>query len=341
MRAIRVNDFTSPQRYALEDIDIPTPAPDEVLVDVALAAVNFADALVASGRYQVRPLLPFTPGAEGVGIIAAAGSAVAGYRAGDRVSVLGFIGDSRIGQRLVGTFAEKLVVPVENLTPIPDGVSLEQAVLFRGNAETSLYGLQRAELQRGETLLVLGAGGGAGFAAVQLGKWMGAKVIASASSAERRRIALEGGADFALDSRAPDWRARVAELTHGRGPDVVYDPVGGEATEQAFRSLAWKGRLVVIGFAAGPIPKIAANLALLKGASMVGANLLRASELEPELIATNRTLLFSLLKEGVLSVPPVWRRFPLADVPEALRLVEAGVKTGRIVIDVNPDLAGR
>jgi NADPH2:quinone reductase len=319
MKAMVVRSWSDPPEMSLQDVAEPIAGPGELLVAVDTAAVNFGDTLIASGQYQVRPHLPFVPGSECSGVIAAVGEGVETWTVGDHVAACGFLGNARVDRRILGAFAERIVILAENAVRVPDHVPLDQAALFRSNAETSLYGLQRAELNAGETLLVLGAGGGTGHAAVQLGKRMGARVFASASSAEKREIALAAGADLAIDSRDPEWRTKVAELTAGRGVDVVYDPVGGDATERAFRSLAWGGRLAVIGFAAGKIPSIPANLALLKGASMIGANLLE---------------LMALFAAGELTVPPIARRFPLSEAREALGLMRSGEVAGRIVIDV-------
>lgn len=334
MKAVLVREWSDPQTFPLEDVEIPLPGPGELLVAVDTAAVNFGDSLIATGRYQVRPRLPFVPGSECSGIIEAVGQGVRDFAPGDHVAACGFIGDARKDARILGAFAERIVIPAANAVRVPLHIALDRAALFRSNSETSLYGLQRGGLKAGETLLVLGASGGTGFAAVQLGKWMGARVIASASSEAKRALALVGGADVAIDSRDPEWRARVKELTGGRGIDVVYDPVGGDATEQAFRALAWGGRLVVIGFAAGSIPAIPANLALLKGASMVGANLLEAQRLEPERAAANSAELMALFAAGKLTVPPIARRYSLAEVGQALDAVASGKIAGRIVVDV-------
>jgi NADPH2:quinone reductase len=334
MKAALVREWSNPQCFELAEVESPPPGPGELLVAVHTAGVNFGDTLIATGRYQIRPQLPFIPGTECSGVVEAVGDGVTDFAPGDHIAICGFIGDARKDGRIVGSFAERTVVPTANAVRVPPGIPLDQAALFRSNMETSLHGLKRGALKEGETLLVLGAGGGTGLAAVQLGKWLGARVIASASSEEKRSLALEAGADVAIDSRDAEWRNRVKQLTDGRGIDVVYDPVGGAATEQAFRSLAWGGRLVVIGFAAGAIPTIPANLALLKGASLVGANLLEAQRFEPETVMADRTELMELFAAGKLKVPPIARRYPLGQVGEALQAVAGGEVAGRIVIDV-------
>jgi NADPH2:quinone reductase len=334
MKAVVVREWSDPQRFTLEERDVPLPGAGELLVAIHTAAINFGDTLIATGRYQVKPSLPFTPGTECSGIVLTVGQGVDGFDPGDPVAACGFIGDARKHARILGSFAEQIIVPVANALKAPAHIPLDQLALFRSNAETSLLGLQKGRLAAGETLLVLGAGGGTGLAAVQLGKIMGARVIASASSDEKRGLALAAGADVAIDSQATDWRDQVRDLTDRRGIDVVYDPVGGEATERAFRALAWDGRLVVIGFAAGPIPAIPANLALLKGASMVGVNLLEALRFEPERVASNRSWLMTQFGEGRLTVPPIARRYALSDAAEALRAVSSGEIAGCVVVDV-------
>lgn len=334
MKAVMVREWTGPENFRVEDVPDPVPGPGEVLIAIDTAGVVFGDTLTSTGRYQVRPILPFIPGAECTGVVEQVGDGVTEYRPGDRVAALGFIGDSRAKRHLLGSFAEKVAAPLHNLVPVPDNISLEQAAIFRSNAETGYYALQRGNLQVGETLLVLGAGGGTGFAAVELGKLLGARVIGSASSAEKRDIALRAGADAVVDSGDPEWRKRIEELTDGRGVDVVYDPVGDTQTERAFRTLAYGGRLLVVGFAAGSIPKLPTNLALMKGASLVGANLLRGSEVEVEKVAANARQLMQWFGEGKLRVPPVTRRYVLADAGKALAEVAAGKTAGRIVLSI-------
>jgi len=334
MKAVVVRAWSDPQTFPVEDIPAPVPGPGELLIAVHTAAINFGDTLIATGRYQIRPNLPFTPGTECSGIVEAVGEGVEGFAPGDHVAARGFLGDARTEARIVGALAERIAVPAASVLRAPTSIPLDRLALFRSNSETALHGLKRGQLRAGETLLVLGASGGTGFAAVELGKWMGAHVIASASTEEKRAIALAAGADAAIDSGDPDWRAALRDVTEGRGPDVVYDPVGGDATEPAFRSLAWGGRLVVIGFAAGRIPAIPANLALLKGASMVGANLLEAQRHEPEETAADSAQLMALFEAGTLTVPPIALRFPLDRAGEAFAAVASGTIAGRVVVDV-------
>lgn len=335
MRATVIRRWGDPREtFELEEVADPAPGPGEVLIAVHTLGCVFGDALISTGKYQVQPTFPFTPGAECSGTIASVGKGVTGFKAGDRVAAVGFVGKSRETRRILGGCCEKLVAPLRNVVKIPDGVGLEEAALFRSNAETSYLGLQEGRLKEGETLLVLGAGGGTGFAAVELGKAMGAFVIASASSQEKRDIALKAGADVAIDTRAADWRAQVEAVVGEKGVDVVYDPVGGNMSELAFRTLGYGGRFVVIGFAAGTIPKLPLNLPLMKASSVVGANLLRAWEAEPERIRRNAIYLMDLLGQGKLSTPPVARRYSLERAGEAYADVLSGETAGRIVVSI-------
>lgn len=339
MRAVVVRAWSDPQTYVVDTIPTPPARPGEVVFAVDTAAINFGDTLIASGRYQVRPDPPFVPGTEGSGVVVAVGDGASGFAVGDRVACCGFVGNARADRRIAGVFAEYAAVRPANLVRLPGGVGLEPVALFRSNMETSAFGLYKGRLKAGETLLVLGASGGTGFAAVQLGKLAGARVIASASTHAKRAIALSAGADAAIDSNDPEWRARVNELTGGRGLDMVYDPVGGAATERAFRSLGWDGRLIVIGFAAGSIPAIPANLALMKGVSLVGANLLQGQHYEPEHCFAESRRLMALFGEGKLSVPPIAKRYALDQAADALADVARGQTAGRVVLKI-ADLEG-
>lgn len=335
MKAIVIREWGDPQQFPMEEVDEPRPGPGEVLVAVHSVGIVFGDTLLATGRYQVRPLLPFTPGAECSGLVEAVGEGVTDYKPGDRVAALGFIGKSRDERQILGACREKVVVPLRNLAIVPDGVDLEQAALFRSNMETSYLGLQEGRLRAGETLLVLGAGGGTGTAAVALGKALDARVIGSASSEAKRQLAREFGADFLVDSKASDWREQIDAIAGPKGVDVVYDPVGGDQSERAFRTLGYGGRYVVIGFAAGEIARLPLNLPLMKASSVIGANLLRAWEHEPERIAENAAFLMRQLASGRLVPPPVARRYSLAETGDAIRDVAAGETAGRIVISVS------
>ncbi len=338
MRAVRVESFGG---LALPLRDVAAPGrlgPDEILIDVHTAPINFADVLVACGKYQFRPQLPFTPCGECSGVVAAVGEGVSRFRPGDRVAVLGPRRTLSDTMHVIGTLSEQTVADVDNLMPVPESLTLEQAALFRSNYETAAYALHLAGLEAGETLLVLGAGGGTGFAAITIAKALGARVIGSASREDRRELASRAGADFVIDTQAEDWRQQVNEITAGHGVDCVYDPVGGAATEKAFRALRFQGRHLVIGFASGTIPSLPVNLALMKGASLIGANLLRGLREEPEVAAQTRASAWELLAAGKLTLPPVARRYGLEQASAAMAAVAGAECAGRVVVSVNPAL---
>ncbi len=326
-----VNEF-SDRPLELERLPIPTPGAGEILVKVDTAGIVFGETLIAKGLYQVRPKRPFVAGSEYSGTVIDTGRGVSQRTRGDKVAVSGFIGDPREDRRIVGSLAQYRSVPVENAVTVPDHIPMESAALFRSSFETARYALYLAKLQIGETMLVMGASGGAGYAAVQLGKIMGATVIASCSGEAKRRIAVAGGADEAVDSTSPNWREEIDRLTGGEGLDVVFDPVGGDQTERAFRSVGRGGRYMVIGFASGPIPQIPANLPLLKEARLMGANLLLGQKHEWDEIVRQRNELMRWFGEGRLTVPPVAQRFPLEEAQQAYDLVASGKTAGRVVV---------
>lgn len=335
MRSVIVADWSEPVKFHMVDRPSRVPGPGEVRVRVQVAAVNYADALVALGRYQVRPQTPFTPGGECSGVVEMVGDGVEGFRPGDRVFATGFIGDSRENGRIIGAYAEEVTVPIANLAHIPSGMTMMSAALFRSNYETSFYALQEGRLAGGETLLVLGAGGATGSAAVEIGRALGARVIGSASSDGRRRIARDAGADIVIDSRSDDWRRVLQDSAGDRGIDVVFDPIGGVLTEPAFRSLRWGGRLLVIGFAAGQIPSLPLNLPLVKGTSIIGINATRMAENEPERASSNFSRLIELYEQGQLKLPPVGREYALEEVSQAVEMVLGNRMDGRVLIRVD------
>ena len=260
MRAVICAELGPVDDLVLGELPDPEPGPGEIVIDVQVAALNFPDTLIIEGKYQFRPDPPFSPGGEAAGIIAAVGDGVEWE-----------VGTPVVAVHTAGAFAEKWLVPAALALPMPSGLSFEQAAGFTMTYGTSYYALkQRAGLQASEILLVLGAAGGVGSAAVELGKAMGATVIAAASSPEKAAFATSLGADHIIDYSVVDLRQAIKDITGGRGVDVVYDPVGGSLSEPALRSIAWDGRFLVIGFAAGDIPSIPLNLPLLKGASIVG-----------------------------------------------------------------------
>lgn len=324
MKAVVARTLGSPETFALEDVDPPAPGPGELRIDVYVAGVSYVTALVAAGRYQVKPPLPFTPGGEFAGVVAATGPGVTGFAPGDRV----------IGSGFGGGFAEAAIIPAAAALRLPAGMSFETAAVFRVAYGTAYHALvQRAALRPGETLLVLGAAGSVGEAAIQVGKALGARVIGSGSTYEKRRAAAAAGADDMLDSHALDWRDQVKRLTGNRGVDVIFDPVGGAITERAFRSLGWGGRHLVVGFAAGSIPALPANLALLKGAALVGVDYRQFRELEPEREAANLAALFELHASGKLS-PTIGRIYPFNEFAAALRAASENGPPGRILLRV-------
>ena len=323
-RALLARDYGPPESLTLEQVETPEPGRGQVRVSVRAAGVSFVDVLIASGRYQLKPPLPFTPGSEFAGEVQAVGEGVVDLQPGDRVC----------GGLLHGAFAEQVVAPARALTRIPDAMPFPEAAVFRVSHATALYALvQRGRLASGETVLVLGAAGAVGLAAVQVAKALGATVIASASSDVRRNLALASGADHAIDSSAADWRDQVKGLTDGRGVDVVVDPVGRAATELAFRALAWGGRHLVIGFAGGEIARLPTNLPLLKGADLVGVDIRQFGEREPDAAAANLRRLFELYAQRHLK-PSIAKRLPLEDAVSAMRMVEANAVAGRVVLEM-------
>lgn len=293
MRAIVCRELGPPEVHALDELPDPVAGPDQVLIEVHYAGVNFPDLLIMAGQYQVRPELPFTPGAEGAGIVRAVGSDVESVHVGSRVMFAS----------VVGAFSDTVAVPVDQVTVLPEGIELATGSVVALAYGTSYHALkQRARLRRGESMLVLGAAGGVGIAAVGLGAAMGAKVIAAASTPEKRAFALANGADTAFDYTDGDLRAMLKSVAPN-GVDVVYDPVGGAFSEAAFRSLAWDGRHLVVGFTAGDIPALPLNLPLLKGASLVGVFWGAWVARFPEESQRNYQEMFDMIERGELTIP--------------------------------------
>jgi NADPH2:quinone reductase len=300
----------------------PEPVAGSVLVQVEAAAVNFADVLMVKGQYQVRPEPPFAPGYELAGTVLAVNDAD-GIAVGDRIA----------GFAYHGATAEKAVIEVGNAAVLPDTVDSNVASVLPGGYGTSYHALvDRAQIQPGETLLVLGASGGVGMAAVQLGKVLGANVIAAVSSGEKAKAALAAGAGYVIRYDQTPIRDAIDQATDGGGVDVVYDPVGGELTEQALRSTRWNGRLLVIGFAAGDIPSIPLNLPLLKGNSIVGVFWGRFTQEEPEKHRANFDRIITWAASGEIQ-PLIQKRFPLDEAAEALRWVADRKAIGRVIVN--------
>lgn len=322
MRAVLVKGFDRPDQLVLEDVPPRYPGPGEVLVTVKACGVNFLDGLTVKGNYQVKPSLPFTPGAEVSGVISEVGAGVTGYPVGMGVIVVtGF-----------GGWAEQVLAPVSRVFPLPERMDFAAAAAFPIVYATSYHALKdRARLVAGETLLVLGAAGGVGLTALELGKIMGARVIACASTEEKLALCREYGADALINYTAADWRDRVKELTGGAGVDVVYDPVGGPYAEPALRSLGSNGRYLVIGFASGAIPTIALNLVLLKVTSIVGVFWGAFASSRPQDNAANMATLLGWYRAGRLR-PHISATFALERYREALDEVMSRRAKGKVVM---------
>jgi NADPH2:quinone reductase len=296
--------------------------PGHVRIAVDACGVNFPDTLIVQGKYQFRPPPPFSPGGEVAGRIVEIADDVRGLETGQRV----------IAVMIFGGFAEQVVVPATGIIPIPETMDAETAAAFMITYGTSMHALaQRGRIREGETLLVLGAAGGVGLAAVELGKQFGARVIAAASSADKIAVALEHGAHEAINYREEDLVERVKAITDNRGADVIYDPVGGDATTQALRSIAWRGRLLIVGFASGQIPEIPANRLLLKGCEATGVFWGNFIQREPSVSRDNVERLFSMHARGALR-PRVSRTFPLEQASDALECLQRREAIGKLVL---------
>jgi len=321
MKALVCRQWGLPETLVLEDRADPVAGPGQAVIRVHAAGVNFPDALLIQNKYQSAPALPFVPGSECAGVVESVGQGVERVKVGARVIAL----------TQSGAFAEKVSAPVDALTPLPEGVDFATGAAFLLTYGTAYHALaDRGALRRGETLLVLGASGGVGIAAIEIGKALGARVIAGASSAEKRDICREHGADEVINY-ADDLKPVLAALTQGRGVDVVFDPVGGPFTEAALRNCAWRGRHLVIGFANGDIPRVPANLTLLKGCSLIGVFWGRYIKAEPAAWAADLETLFGWLREGRLR-PHVVQRYPLERGADALAALLARKALGKLVI---------
>jgi NADPH:quinone reductase len=324
MKAVLCKAYGPPESLVFEEIPSPTPGPDEVVVAVKATSVNFPDVLIIQNKYQVKPPLPFSPGSEVAGIVKAVGEGVTSVKPGDTVLAI----------TAYGAFAEEVKTEARRLLAIPAGMDFATAAAFGLTYATSDHALRdRGALKAGETLLVLGAAGGVGLAAIEVGKALGARVIACASTDDKLAVCREHGADETINYATEDLRERIKALTHGNGADVVYDPVGGPYTELALRSIAWRGRLLVVGFAAGDIPKIPLNLTLLKGCSIVGVFWGEFTRREPEPFAEGMRQLGRWWAEGKLK-PHVSQTFPLERAADALTLMAGRKVTGKVVLTV-------
>ena len=322
MKAVLCRQYGGPESLTVEDVPAPQPKAGELVVAVHAAAVNFPDTLIIADRYQLKPALPFSPGGEVAGTVKALGVGANGFAPGDRViAVCGW-----------GGFAEEVAVAHTRVVHLPGGVPMEAAAALVLTYGTTHYALrERARLRAGESLLVLGAAGGTGLSAVQIGKLMGARVIAAASSDEKLALCREHGADATIDYSKEDLREGLKRLTQGVGVDVVYDPVGGHYTEAALRSMAWDGRLLVIGFASGEIPRPPLNLPLLKGCSIVGVYYGGFGEHRPRHHLGLLTELMQWLVEGRIR-PAVTSRRPLEQAAAVLGEVAARRSLGKTVL---------
>jgi len=322
MRAVLVDRLMTPEELVVHEIDPPRIAADEVRIGVRAAGCNFSDLLMLKGEYQVKPSLPFVPGGEVAGVVMEVGSAVEGLAVGDRV----------LSRCALGGYAEQVAAPAATTYRIPDALSFEAGAAMPTVYPTSYAALVwRAPVGRGETLLVHAAAGGVGLAAVQIGKALGARVLATAGGEEKLEVARRAGADVTIDYRVEDFVARVLEETGGRGADVIYDSVGGETTDRSLRCIAWNGRLLVIGFASGTIPEIAMNRVLLKNISLVGVHWSAYPEREPERVDECFDGLFAMAEAGGID-PLVSARHPLEQAGAALRDLGSRRTTGKVVL---------
>jgi NADPH2:quinone reductase len=322
MRAVEFSEFGGPEKLRVEDVSEPRPHAGEIVIRATAVGLNFFDTLVLRDRYQVTPRLPASPGAEVAGEVESLGPDVSGLKIGQRV--VAFIGGN--GCR------EKVTIAADNVVLVPDGVSDEEAAGLPVTYGTALHAFKdRAGLEEGETVAVLGAAGGAGLAAVEIAKLMGARVIAVASSEDKLAIAREHGADEGIDYETEDLKARLKELTQAKGVDVLYDAVGGDHAEPALRAMAWEGRYLVVGFASGTIPRLKLNLVLLKGCAIVGVFWTAFVARNPKKHRANMITLLDWCKEGRI-VPRIHASVPLADTAKALALIEQRKVAGKMIV---------
>jgi len=322
MKAVRCTAWGPPENLVMEDMPDLAPGAGEVVVDVRAAGVNFPDVLTIQGKYQMRPLLPFTPGNEFAGVVRAVGPGVTAFAPGQRV----------IGFTRTGAFAEQALAPVGALLPMPADMDFDVAAALTLTYGTAYHALaDRGAVQPGETILVLGASGGVGLAAIEVGKALGARVIAAASSDEKLAVCAAHGADALINYERGEFRDAIRTATDGRGPDVIVDPVGDKYSEPALRSIAWRGRHLVIGFAAGGIPTVPWNLMLLKGASVVGVFWGDFTRKEVDAHLAAMAQLAAWHGQGKLR-PLVSKRYALGDTAQALNDMAARKVIGKVVI---------
>jgi len=322
MRAIVVDRWMEPAELSVSEVPAPVVGPGQLGIEVRAAGCNFFDILLVQGRYQVKPPFPFVPGGEVAGVVREVGAGVGGFAPGDRV----------LAAVPMGGYAERIALPAAFAHRMPESMSFEEGAALPIVYPTSYAGLvYRAGLQRGETLLVHAAAGGVGLAAVQIGKALGARVIATAGSVEKLHVALEAGADVGIDYSEEDFVERVKEFTGGRGADVIYDSVGGDVFDRSLKCIAWNGRLLVIGFASGTIPSVAANRILLKNISVVGLHWGAYAKHEPARVPETFAALFRLHAEKQIR-PVIYRGYPLEEAPAALAALGSRKSHGKVVL---------
>ena len=324
MKAALCKSLDGPEGVAVEDIAEPVAGPGEVLIKVRAAALNFFDTLITRGKYQTKPELPFSPSGEIAGVVESIGPGVSGLKPGDRVAAYVGFGGAR----------EKVAVPAAAVVPIPAGVGDDIASGISITYGTAIHGLKdRGEVKPGETVAVLGASGGAGLAAIEIAKLMGARVIAAASSDDKLAICKAHGADEAVNYDGADLKQELRRLTDGKGVDVIYDCVGAQYAEPAIRALAWQGRFLVVGFAAGEIPKIPLNLFLLKGASAIGVFWGESVKRDALGHRANMVQVLDWIAAGKLK-PRIHATYQLADIVEAIRVLDRREATGKVVLTI-------
>jgi len=322
MKAILCTELTGPDGLHLAELPDPTAGPGEVVVGIRACGVNFADTLIVQGKYQEKPPLPFVPGAEIAGDVLAVGKDVTHLRPGQRVAAL----------CQTGGFAQQVAVDAQRCVPLPDAMAYEPAAGFLITYGTSHVALaHRAQVQPGETLLVHGAAGGVGLAAVEIGALLGAEVIATASSAEKLALARKYGAAHTIDYTQEDFVGRVKAITGGQGADVILDPVGGDVFDRSLRCIAWEGRLLIIGFASGRIPQIPAGLLLVKNVSALGLYWGAYAQRDPQVLTDSLATLFAWRAQGKLT-PHISTTYPLEETGKALRALMERRSTGKVVV---------
>lgn len=322
MKAVLCKEYGPPEKLVLEEVESQPLGKDQIRIGVRAAGVNFPDTLIIQGQYQFKPDLPFTPGAEAAGDVTEIGADVSEFKVGDRV----------VWYSVCGGFADEIVANPSEVMKIADSMDYKTAAGMFLTYGTSYHALvQRANIQPGETLLVLGAAGGVGLAAVDIGTALGAKVIAAASSDDKLELAKQYGAELTINYATEDLKARAKELTGGKGVDVIYDPVGGDLFEQSLRAIARKGRMLVVGFASGDIPKLRANLVLLKDCQVVGVFWGQFMRLEPDVNAQNILDLVRMFEEGKIK-PLISATYPLGEAAQALNDMLARKVRGKVVL---------